>query len=151
MLKLEPIPFQADITDPLYSGEDCQVLLKMWADYYPKTGYHPPWTGYFTLINDIIVGSCAFTGPPVNNKVEISYWTFKEHEGQGISTWAASALVSIAKQTDKNLTVFAKTEPKHNASTKILQRNGFEFTGIVQDHEIGDAWEWTLPSDKSEP
>jgi hypothetical protein len=25
-----------------------------------------------------------------------------------------------------------------------LERNGFAFTGIVQDEDIGDAWEWML-------
>jgi hypothetical protein len=30
----------------------------------------------------------------------------------------------------------------NNASAKILSGNGFEFTGIVQDDGIGDAWHW---------
>lgn len=42
------------------------------------------------------------------------------------------------------ITVIAKTAPEKNASTKILERNGFVFSTIVQDHEIGDAWEWVL-------
>lgn len=29
------------------------------------------------------------------------------------------------------------------ASTKNLENNNFQFTEIVQDHEIGDAWLWT--------
>lgn len=116
----------------------------MWEEYYPKIGFHFPWVGYFVKADGQIVGSCAFKGKPVNNSVEVSYWTFQEHEGKGISTWSCKELISIAHKTDPNLTVTAKTAPEKNASTKILERNGFVFSGIVQDHEIGDAWEWML-------
>jgi ribosomal-protein-alanine N-acetyltransferase len=44
--------------------------------------------------------------------------------------------------TDPGLIITAKTAPEENASVAILRRNGFEFTGIVQDDGIGDAWEW---------
>lgn len=142
MLLLDPIPLKADKTKEIYSSEDCQNLLNMWEEFYPTIGYNFPWVGYVVKQNDIIVGACAFTGPPKENKVEVSYWTFKEHEGKGISSWSCKELVSIAKRTDPNLEIFAKTAPEKNASTTILKRNGFVFTSVVQDHEIGDAWEW---------
>ncbi|MBL7931681.1 MAG: GNAT family N-acetyltransferase [Bacteroidia bacterium] len=142
MLSLEPIPLHPDRSNKIYASDDCQNLLKMWEEFYPAIGYHLPWVGYIVIQNDRVVGSCAFTGQPKNNRVEISYWTFKENEGKGISTWACKELVSIAKKQDPNLVVTAKTAPEKNASTTILERNGFVFAGVVQDHEIGDAWEW---------
>jgi [ribosomal protein S5]-alanine N-acetyltransferase len=67
-----------------------------------------------------------------------------------VPLWVASficqALVALATQTDPTLTITAKTKPEYNASTKILQKNGFEFAEIVQDHEIGDAWLWKIPT-----
>lgn len=143
-LILEPLPLNEDKTKAQYAPEDCQTLLGMWEEYYPKIGFNLPWVGYVVKQEDKIIGSCAFTGKPVNNRVEVSYWTFKEHEGKGIASWACKQLVNIAKETDPTITVIAKTAPEHNASTKILERNGFVFSGIVQDHEIGDAWEWIL-------
>jgi len=145
-LSLEPIPLKPDKTEEIFANEDCRNLLALWEEYYPKIGFHLPWIGYFVIDSESgkIVGCCAFTGKPVNHRVEVSYWTFSEYEGQGISTWSCAQLVSIARNADVGLTVFAKTAPECNASTKILQRNGFNFTGVVQDHEIGDAWEWTL-------
>ena len=89
-----------------------------------------------------ILGYCSFVGPPQNGKVEIAYWTFKEFERQGVASFACKKLVSIAKQTDPNLEITAKTALEHNASTKILANNNFVFTQIVQDEEIGDAWLW---------
>ena len=47
-----------------------------------------------------------------------------------------------SSQTDPEIIIIAKTSPEQNASTKILQRNSFKFSRIVQDEGIGDAWEW---------
>jgi ribosomal-protein-alanine N-acetyltransferase len=143
-LALKQIQPDEDKTNEEYASEDCQLALKMWEEYYPKIGFHPPWLGYFTMLEKQIVGTCGFTGPPSNNTIEVSYWTFKEFEGRGIGTAACKELISIARKTDPGLLITAKTAPENNASTTILERCGFVFTGIVQDHEIGDAWEWRL-------
>lgn len=143
-LKLEPIPFQEDHAKEIYASEDCQNLLQMWVEYYPKIGFNLPWVGYFVKQGELILGCCAFTGQPVENKVEISYWTFKAFEGLGVASFACETLISIAKATNPKLLITAKTAPENNASTRILEKNGFAFSKIVQDHEIGDAWEWIL-------
>ncbi|MFN0014683.1 MAG: GNAT family N-acetyltransferase [Saprospiraceae bacterium] len=133
-----------DPTKAEYASEDCKAALQMWANYYPKIDFQPPWIGYFVKLDNQIVGCCAFTGPPKQGRVEISYWTFAPFEGKGIATHACRALIELAQKADPSLTIFAKTAPEKNASTTILERCGFVFSGIVQDHEIGDAWEWTL-------
>lgn len=143
-MNLRPITLQEDNSNELYASLDCQTLLAMYDDFYPKIGYNIPWVGYFVVRQDKIVGSCGFTGQPKDGKVELAYWTFKEFEGQGIASFACQELVTIAKRTDPSLTITAKTAPEKNASTKILANNNFVFTEIVQDEEIGDAWLWTL-------
>ena len=143
-MKLIPITQQEDKTNELYASGDCQTLLAMYDDFYPKVGYNFPWVGYFIVRQDKIVGSCSFVGQPIDEKIELSYWTFKEFEGQGIASFACKELVIIAKQTDPSVIITAKTAPEHNASTKILENNNFVFTEVVQDDEIGDAWLWTL-------
>ncbi|MBK9735507.1 MAG: GNAT family N-acetyltransferase [Saprospiraceae bacterium] len=101
--------------------------------------------GWIFVMNEgQVVGSCGYTGQPKDGKVEIAYWTFKRFENKGIASFSCKALISIAQQFDPTITITAKTAPEYNASTKILQQNGFIFTGVVQDHEIGDAWLWTL-------
>jgi ribosomal-protein-alanine N-acetyltransferase len=113
-------------------------------EYYPKIGFNKPWVGYFFFKNSQVVGTGGFTGQPQGCKVEIAYWTFKAFEGQGIASFVCKQLIAIAKETEPNIIVTAKTAPEYNASTKVLQKNGFIFTEIVQDDEIGDAWLWTL-------
>ncbi len=139
---LHPLTNSEDNSLPLYNSADCQQLLEMYKDYYPKVGYNPPWTGYIIIRAEMVVGSCGFVSPPNDGRVEIAYWTFKENEGQGIASFACSALIKIAKAHNPSIMITAKTEPMLNASTKILEKNGFVKMRVVQDHEIGDAWEW---------
>ena len=143
-MELRVIELNIDKSEAIYNSTNCQMLLKTYDDYYQVIGYNLPWVGYFVIKEDKIVGSCGFTGQPKEGKVEIAYWTFDEYEGQGIASFSCKELVRISKHSDPMIIVTAKTAPEYNASTKILQKNGFTFTGIVQDHEIGDAWLWTL-------
>ncbi len=142
-MKLRAITQQEDKTNEQYASADCQQLLSMYDEFYPKIGFIFPWVGYFVISQDQIVSSCGFVGQPKNGKVEIAYWTFKNFEGQGLASFACKELVDLAYQTDPGLTITAKTAPNHNASTKILENNNFVFSEIVQDEEIGDAWLWT--------
>ena len=146
-MELRIINVNEDKTNGVYASTDCQNLINSMNEYYPKIGFIIPWVGYFVLRNNQIVGTGGFTGQPVEGKVEIAYWTFKEFEGQGVASFTCKELISISKNTDPQLVITAKTAPEHNASTKILQKNGFEFSGIVQDVEIGDAWLWVLKTD----
>ncbi len=148
MLTLRPIRMNEDRTKAVYASDDCQLLLKMWADYYPKIGFNLPWVGYFIMKDREVIGTGAFNGKPVNNRVEISYWTFKKFEGQGVASFACRELIAMAKKADPQVIIFAKTAPEHNASTKVLERNNFVFSGVVEDHEIGKAWEWTYKEPK---
>ncbi|MGD9563183.1 MAG: GNAT family N-acetyltransferase [Pyrinomonadaceae bacterium] len=141
-MELAIIGKHEDKTREIFNSPDCKQLLSMYEDFYPKIGFDPPWVGYFVVRDEGVVGSCSFVGKPQVGKVEIAYWTFKEFEGQGIASFACEELVSIALRSDPSVTVTAKTAPENNASTKILERNGFILEGVVQDHEIGDAWLW---------
>jgi len=141
---LKAIEWQVEQLDEINQSDSCQLLLKTYAEYYKQIGYHVPWIGYFVVKDHETVGSCGFKGQPKDGKVEIAYWTFDGFEGQGIASFSGKELVSICEQTDPAITIIATTAPEHNASTRILTKNGFLFSAIVQDHEIGDAWEWSL-------
>ena len=143
-MKLRPIILQEDKSIEEYTSPDCQQLLSMYDDFYPKIGFKLPWVGYFVFNNNQVVGTGGFIGQPKYGKVEIAYWTFKEFEGQGVATFACKELIAISKNADPTIIITAKTAPEYNVSTKILQNNGFTFSEIVQDDEIGDAWLWIL-------
>ena len=143
-MELRTIELNIDKSNEIYVSDDCQMLLKTYDEYYLKIGFDLPWVGYFVIRENQIVGSCGFTGQPKEGKVEIAYWTFKEFEKQGIASFSCKQLIQISQQKDPTIIITANTAPEYNASTRILQNNGFTFTKIVQDDEIGDAWSWTL-------
>ena len=143
-MELKPIELDVDKSKKIYASTHCQQLINSMSEYYPKIGFNKPWIGYFAFNNNQVVGTGGFTEQPKDGKVEIVYWTFKEFEGQGIASFVCKQLITIAKATASTIIVTAKTAPEYNASTKILQNNGFTFTEIVQDDEISDAWLWTL-------
>lgn len=145
-MELKTIELNIDKSEALYASADCQALIDSMNGYYQKIGFNKPWIGYFALKNNQIVGTGGFTGQPQNGVVEIAYWTFKDFEGQGVASFVCKQLIEIAKLTDPNITITAKTAPEKNNSTRILEKNGFVFTEIVQDEEIGDAYLWTLPN-----
>lgn len=141
-MELKVIEPNEDRNNALYTSESCQLLLASYHDFYPKIGFEPPWVGYFVMRDGIGVGSCGFVGAPHDGRVEIAYWTFKEYEGEGVASFACRELLEIAQNADPTVIVTAKTAPENNASTKILTKNGFTYSEVVQDHEIGDAWLW---------
>jgi ribosomal-protein-alanine N-acetyltransferase len=109
---------------------------------YMTAGFVPPWLGYLAQENDICVGSCGFKGPPVNRRVEIAYFTFPGHEGRGLATQMARALLRIASETDAGVIATAQTLPRESASTAILTKLGFVLIATVNHPEDGEVWEW---------
>lgn len=143
-MKLKIINRNEDLANKLYDSVECLQLIRSMNDYYQQVGFNKPWVGYFVIRDNEVVGTGGFKGKPRDRKVEIAYWTFQQFEGQGIAGFVCKELIKIARLADPALIITATTAPDHNASTKILLNNGFTFSGIVQDDEIGDAWLWTL-------
>jgi RimJ/RimL family protein N-acetyltransferase len=144
LLSFTPIGLHEDRNRPEFNTGNCIQLIDSMYEFYQRVGFHPPWIGYFAWQNGIVVGTGAFVGRPENNRVEISYWTFPEMQGNGIASETCRKLIEIARTHQPGIVITAKTEPRENASTRVLQKNGFVYSQIVQDHEIGDAWEWVL-------
>lgn len=97
-----------------------------------------PWAGYLAAENGGYVGTCAFKYAPMQGKVEIAYFTFPGHEGRGIATWMASQLVAMAKHPEVTQ-ITAQTLREQNASTRILEKLGFEVIGTAMDADAGEV------------
>lgn len=143
-MELKIIYPDEDVSKQLYASDDCIRLIESMNTFYSKHGFNPPWAGYFVIDNEKVVGTGGFAGIPEDGKVEIAYWTFKAYEGNGVSSFTCQQLILIARDADPTLTITAKTAPEENISTRILRKNGFTFSEVVQDEDIGDAWLWIL-------
>ena len=111
-------------------------------EMYRTSGYRPPWTGYLASSGEQIVGTCAFKAAPSDGAVEIAYFTFPGHEGQGIATAMARQLIDIAYATDRSLKVIAHTPPERSAANAVLHKIGFLLLGDYEDPAAGTVWEW---------
>jgi RimJ/RimL family protein N-acetyltransferase len=117
-------------------------ILPATVDLYRSRGYQPPWIGYLAGEAGRAVGTCAFASPPAEGSVEIAYFTFPGHEGRGVATAMARALIALARAADPSLTLVAYTLPKQSASTRILERLGFQCQGLHDHPEDGWVWAW---------
>ena len=121
-------------------------VATMTLDLYEKTGATEPWLSYFAVreSDNTLLGTCAFKTPPMQGLVEIAYFTFPGHEGQGVASVMARELLKIAFDDYGVKAVLAHTLPEENASTTILQKRGFTLVDTVEDPDDGTIWRWAL-------
>ena len=149
-LELIAITESGELAKPASSTPEVAAeVVEATTRLYRAVGYEPPWIGYLAIENGDCVGACGFKSPPQNNRVEIAYFTFPEHEARGVATRMASALIRLALDKMPAVTVTAQTLPEENASTFILKKLRFRLVGTVEHPEDGLVWEWQL-SDTSE-
>ena len=126
----------------------CQETIYMTIDFFKRVGYKEPWISYYATENGGLIGCGAFKGAPQNGAVEIAYGTFEPFRQKGIGTGICRLLVELSLKTDPSVTITARTLPQKSFSTRILEKNGFIFSGTVNDPEDGDVWEWVYPKNK---
>ncbi len=124
-------------------------IVEATTQLYRAVGYEPPWIGYLAIEDSTYVGTCGFKSPPENNRVEIAYFTFPEHESRGVATRMAAELIHLALGKMPAVTVAAQTLPEENASTSVLKKLRFRLVDTVEHPEDGLVWEWQL-SDAAE-
>jgi len=101
--------------------------------------------GFFILEREsgLAIGTAAFVGPPdASGTVEIAYAIVPTFEGRGFATEAAGGLIRYAEGTGRVHRIRAHTLPESNASTRVLEKCGFERVGVVEDPEDGIIWRW---------
>jgi [ribosomal protein S5]-alanine N-acetyltransferase len=151
-VQLHLIQIERDGTLRGYDGamsELARAVLTATTDLYATGGFETPWTGYFALSDDALaddplVGSCGFKSPPRDGRVELAYFTFPGHEGQGVATAMAAQLVALAQECDPGILIAAQTLEERSASHAILEKLGFRQITTIVHPEDGTVWEWQL-------
>jgi RimJ/RimL family protein N-acetyltransferase len=106
-----------------------------------------PWRFGFGIIYNadlVLIGMCGFPGPPDSNGVaEIAYGIAPPYQGRGYATEAALALIDFATNDSRVKIIRAHTLPEANASTRILEKCGFQRVGETVDPENNFmVWRW---------
>ncbi len=77
-----------------------------------------------------VIGTMGFKGKPTSDgTVEIGYSVLEEHQRLGYATEAAHALVEWAFSHPEVKRVIAETYPELKPSIRVMEKNGFKFTG----------------------
>jgi ribosomal-protein-alanine N-acetyltransferase len=56
----------------------------------------------------------------------------------------AKLLILFAKSEDLEIRICAQTLPERNASTRVLEKLGFQMIAVVEHPQDGKVWEWDL-------
>jgi [ribosomal protein S5]-alanine N-acetyltransferase len=106
---------------------------------------HPlPWATTFLIVNDEdarIVGGCGFKTVPKLGRVEVGYGVAPSAQRRGAASEALQLLVHRA--FDAGATeVLAEVAPTNHASTRVVQKAGFEKIGSRVDNENECVVQW---------
>lgn len=91
-----------------------------------------------------ILGTCGFKGQPNKDGiVEIGYEIIQSHRNQGFATEITHCLTNFAFEDNRVTEIIAHTTPSKNSSTRVLEKNNFEF---IKDVRVNNKnyWKWRL-------
>jgi RimJ/RimL family protein N-acetyltransferase len=92
-----------------------------------------------------LVGFGGFKGPPSPaSAVELGYAIAPAHRGRGLATDAVDQMVRRAFSDPLVLAVHAHTLGETSASTRVLEKSGFEKIVELTDPDEGPVWQWRL-------
>ena len=91
----------------------------------------------------VLVGFGGFKGPPSPDAVvEIGYAIAPAFQGRGLATDAVAQMVRRAFEDASVRAVDAHTLGHANASTRVLEKSGFQKIGEASDPDEGLIWHW---------
>jgi RimJ/RimL family protein N-acetyltransferase len=90
-----------------------------------------------------LIGNGGWKGPQKDAVAEVGYAVALSRQGRGIASTVVRELIERARRAEVR-TVIAHTLAEENASTKVLERCGFERTVELTDPDEGPVWRWEL-------
>ncbi len=92
-----------------------------------------------------LIGSGGFTGAPFNGEVMIGYAVLSPYQRRGYGSEAVSALVNWAFARTGVRRIVAETSHTNNASIRLLEKCGFEYSGKGFERDTALYW---IPCEK---
>jgi ribosomal-protein-serine acetyltransferase len=83
------------------------------------------------------VGGCGYAHMHLPSKrCELGYWIDQDHQGRGIVTMAARALIEYSIEKRGLNRVEIRCDPRNVRSAAIAQRLGFKLDGVLRENTI---------------
>jgi RimJ/RimL family protein N-acetyltransferase len=114
----------------LYERQAMQVALEQLRSPVDQAG----WSFWYLLTRSMekpqVLGICGFKGRPDEvGSVEIGYSVLSQYRQNGYATEAVTRLVAWAFSHQNVTEVCAETLPYLQQSIRVMEKNGFNFTG----------------------
>lgn len=107
-------------------------------------GHALPWSTTFLIVNDEnarIVGGCGFKTVPKQGRVDVGYGVAPAARGKGAATAALDVLLRKAFEAGAT-ELLAEVAPDNAASTRVVQKAGFERAGARVDDDGEHVVQW---------
>ncbi|GEM_PF-24122 len=125
-----------------------EQLLSASPDYFARlenAKQSDPWQFGFAVIHkidNVLIGMGGFPGAPdADGVAEIAYGIAPAYQGKGYATEVAEALIDFASNHARVKIIRAHTLAETSASTRVLQKCGFQRAGESID-EGRVVWRW---------
>jgi RimJ/RimL family protein N-acetyltransferase len=104
------------------------------------------WMYLFIHAKDkVLIGSGGFKGrPDRSGMVEIGYQIVPVYRNRGFATEASRGFIDYAFSHPQVKWVDAHTLAERNASTRVIEKVGMKYMGVVHDPADGTIWHWRL-------
>jgi [ribosomal protein S5]-alanine N-acetyltransferase len=129
------VPGWASFREALQPTRDALYLdpdIEEWGTRFFVTGEPPE-----------LVGWGGFKGPPDDGVAELGYEIAESRRGRGLATAATNAMLDEAWGDPSVTAVIAHTLAERSASTRVLEKTGFEFDAESSEDGI-DVWRFRL-------
>ena len=105
------------------------------------------WWTYFPIHrqDNKLIGSGGYKGKPTEKgTVELGYEIAPAYRNRGLATEMTKGLIENAFKNGRVKAIIAHTLGQETASTKVLQKCGFEKVEEINDPDDGLIWKWEL-------
>lgn len=125
---LEVYRFQGWYPEKLSDAED--FIRKHSIETEGKVG---EWVqlGIYAKTDDSLLGDCGYH-VTADSEAEIGYTLAPRYHGQGYATEVVKALLTYLLENAQFEKVTASTDPENSASIRVLEKNGFQKTRLLE-------------------
>ena len=106
-----------------------QTILPNVADTSKNYLFSTLWTAISKADNRLVGDLCIVGEPNKNGEIEIGYGIYKEFQNRGLMTEIVQGMIGWMKSQPEVHSILASTEKNNIASSRVLEKNGFELTG----------------------
>ncbi|MGZ8545336.1 MAG: GNAT family N-acetyltransferase [Flavisolibacter sp.] len=118
-----------------YEGTHTQMI---WYDQMVQDSTGIPWKIMNKATGEEIGVIAVYFYKPEHRKAEIGFWILPQYQKKGYASEAIAAVIHYWKNVKGLHRMEAFVEEGNEASSRLLEKSGFSYEGLMKDCEIKD-------------